>query len=233
MNAERRQSLYTYLVLLAIAIATVFYGQWVSQYNENIRVWNWINIPIMLIGIPFILLQKEAGLPEVWQSGISNKHRLLIPALIGLFFGALDVLVIKIIMHPEPYESLPPFLQPFPYSIFLFISGAFEIEVFYRLLPLTLLLIVIWKWILKGKHFSWVFWPIAILTAIREPLEQWPTGATWYIVYAILSGFIFNLLQAYYFKKAGFISSMMVRLGHYLLWHILLGIYVEYVELGS
>lgn len=173
MDAEKRKSIYTYLVLLAIATATVFYGQWVSQHSENIRVWNWINILIMLIGIPFILLQKEAGLPEVWQSDISNKHRLLIPALIGLFFGALDVLVIKIIMHPEPYESLPPFLQPFPYSIFLFISGAFEIEVFYRLIPLTLLLLVIWKWILKGKHFSWVFWPIAILTAIREPLEQW------------------------------------------------------------
>jgi hypothetical protein len=40
-----------------------------------------------------------------------------------------------------------------------------------------------------------------------------------------------NLSQAVYFRKAGFLASLTLRLGHYILWHILLGVHVEYYEL--
>jgi hypothetical protein len=41
-----------------------------------------------------------------------------------------------------------------------------------------------------------------------------------------------NLLQAYRLRKAGFGAAWMLRLGHYLVWHIALGLYVEMVELA-
>lgn len=40
-----------------------------------------------------------------------------------------------------------------------------------------------------------------------------------------------NFLQAIHYRKAEFLATLSLRLGHYLLWHVLLGVYVENVEL--
>lgn len=230
MNYGTKKSILTYLSFLLVCIVGIFCAKYLMEPYPFLRVWNWISVGVLLIGIPFVFLQKQAGIPEFWSKEISNRNRIWFPALIGIVFGILDVWIIKGILHPEPYSELPPFLQPFPYSIFLYFSGAFEVEVFYRLIPIVLVLFIFSK-IKKGKYFSHAFWVIAVLTAIREPLEQMPSGETWFIVYALISGFSMNFIQALYFKKSGFIANLSLRLGHYLVWHILLGVYVELVEL--
>lgn len=230
MQAKKTKSLVVFLLLVSLSCITVLWGHELAHTIDNIRLWDWMNVVVLLAGLPFIFLQQQAGLPELLDQRVSSKNRFLKPALIGIVFGLLDILVVKIILHPEPYESLPPFLQPFPYSISLYSSGALELEIFYRLIPLTLLMLA-GRYIAKGKYATHFFWVAAVLTSLREPLEQFPSGATWFVTYALLSGFLMNFLQAWYFRKAGFLASLIVRLGHYLVWHILLGIYVEYVEL--
>jgi hypothetical protein len=225
------QNLITYFSFLLIAWIGSLYGQAITGDHAFLRVWNGQNLLIMLIGVPFLWLQAQANFPNFFERGISNKNRFLIPALFGMVFGILDILVIKVILHPEPYTELPPYLQPFPYSLFLFFSGALEIEVFYRLIPLTIFL-AFGAWYQKGKHLNTIFWIAAILTSLREPLEQLPNGSFLLICYSLGTGFLMNLLQAIFFKNSGFLASLSVRLGHYLFWHILLGIYVEFVELG-
>lgn len=37
------------------------------------------------------------------------------------------------------------------------------------------------------------------------------------------SGFAFNLTQAYFFRQYGFLAALSVRLGDYLVWHIIYG----------
>jgi hypothetical protein len=187
---------------------------------------------MLAIGIPFLFLQTKAGIPNFIDEQVQNKKRFLQPFLIGVVFGLLDVFVIKILQHPTPYTELPPFLQPFPYSLFLYFSGAFEIEVFYRLIPMTTIL-VIGQWISKGKFFNYFLWSAILLTSIREPLEQMPSGSNWFICYSLLTGFLMNYLQAIYYKNAGFLATLSIRLGHYLFWHILLGVYVQFIELNS
>lgn len=210
----------------------MLYGNSLNLTYPGLRIWHLENILLLGIGIPFLFLQTSASLPNFLDLSISNKVRLLHPAIIGAIFGILDIIVIKLIQHPEPYTELPPFLQPFPYSLFLYFSGAFEVEVFYRLIPLTLILLI-GKKIADGRYFNYLLWTAIILTSIREPLEQLPSGEVWYISYALLTGFLMNCLQATYYKKAGFIASLMIRFGHYLFWHILLGIYVQYFELSG
>ncbi|NNE77364.1 MAG: hypothetical protein HKN31_09865 [Pricia sp.] len=83
----------------------------------------------------------------------------------------------------------------------------------------------------KGRYIGYFFWVGAILTSLREPLEQMGANVPWIIIYALISGFVMNLLQAVYYRKAGFLASLTLRLGHYILWHMLLGVYVEYIEL--
>lgn len=230
MNKEVKQNLLTYGVLLFIAWAGLLYGKSIVNGHHFLRVWGYSNLLILMIGVPFLFFQKKAGLPDLWLSEVVAGDRFLCPVLIGIVFGVFDILVMKVILHPEPYTELPPFLQPFPYSIFLFTSGAFEVEVFYRLIPITIILLA-GSWYKEGKFFTWFFWTGALLTSLREPLEQLPGGNTALILYSFITGFSMNLLQAVWYKKAGFLASLSVRLGHYLLWHILLGVYVEFFEL--
>lgn len=76
------------------------------------------------------------------------------------------------------------------------------------------------------------FWTAAILTSLREPIEQLGDHSLLITIYSLLTGFIMNLLQAIYYRKSGFLASLTLRLGHYFLWHILLGVYVEYLEIS-
>lgn len=146
--------------------------------------------------------------------------------MIGLAFGLLDLIIIELILpHPVHQELPPPYTQPFPYSIFLYFSGALEIEVFYRLIPITLVLAIASR-INNGRYLNAAFWIIAVLTALREPIEQFPNGPNWFVIYALVSGFTMNLLQAYYFRKQSFIASLSIRLSHYFVWHILNGILI-------
>lgn len=229
-----RKEIYSNLIIycsfILIAIIGVFYGNAIKSNFSFLRIWDYQNILILLLGIPFLFLQSKVSLPDFLQVGISNKQRFLKPAMIGAVFGILDVIVIKLLLHPEPYTELPPFLQPFPYSVFLYFSGAFEIEVFYRLIPLVIILLV-GKRVAGGKYFNTFLWTAIILTSLREPLEQLPNGELWFVAYSLLTGFLMNFCQAVSFKNAGFLASLTLRLGHYLFWHILLGVYVQYFEL--
>lgn len=231
MTVQTNKNLYTYLVFLLIAAIGIAYGNQINSEFGNLRIWSPFDILIMLIGVPFLFFQTKSGLPEFWETKVSNSKRFVIPLLVGLGFGILDIFVFKVILHPEPYKELPPFLQPFPYSIFLYFSGAFEVEVFYRLIPITIICLL-GNVFQKGRYAELFFWVAALLTACREPLEQMPDGNSWLLVYSLLSGFLMNLIQAIWYKRAGFISALAVRLGHYLLWHILLGVYVQFVDLS-
>jgi hypothetical protein len=231
LTKEKKQNLLIYLFFVAITIAGLFYGHAISGHYKALRVWQIENVMLMLLGVPFLLIQAQAKLPDFWQGSISSRLRLRIPLLIGALFGILDILVFKVILHPEPYSELPPFLQPFPYSCFLYFSGAFEVEVFYRLIPMTLILLF-GNWFLKGRYYDVIFWAAAVLTALREPLEQLPEGSIILLAYSFLTGFLMNLLQAVWYKKAGFLASLAIRLGHYMFWHIVLGIYVEQFEMA-
>lgn len=220
-----------YLLFLLIASIGMYYGRSISGSHSFLRVWDWTTILILMAGIPFCFVQTHSRLPDFLDEKVSAYNRFLLPALIGVAFGVLDVMVIKIIMHPEPYTELPPFLQPFPYSLFLYFSGAFDVEVFYRLIPITILLFMGARF-KEGRYYDSFFWAGAVLTALREPLEQLPSGGIALVLYSLLTGFGMNFLQAIYFRKSGFLASLSLRLGHYMIWHILLGIYVEFIELA-
>ncbi len=228
-----KKSVVFYFVFMLIALAGIFYGNSISSEFVNLRIWTYENIALLLIGLPFVFLQQHAGLPLIYNSENSLSDRLFKPLLIGILFGIADLIVIEFFLTGTTHTSMPPYTQPFPYSLFLYSSGAFEIEVFYRLIPITLVLLIFSK-IKKGAYQSQAFGVIAILTAIREPIEQLPSEAAWwFIAYSLVTGFGMNFIQAIYFKKFGWASSIYIRLGHYLVWHILNGIYIQYFILQN
>jgi hypothetical protein len=137
-------------MLLAVVVITIVYGGMLEAKGVSIRRWHWNNLLLVLPVVPLLFLQQKASLPAV-QTINEKKNGWLSTFGVGIIFGLLDVLVIKCILHPEPYTELPPFLQPFPYSIPLYTSGALEIELYYRMIPLTVFLLLD-KFFFKLKH---------------------------------------------------------------------------------
>ena len=216
-------------IFLSLIITTIIYGNALVISNPSIRLWNWNNLMLILPLIPLLFLQEKASLPSI--DTINKKKNGWMSALgVGMIFGVLDLVVVKIIMHPEPYTQMPPFLQPFPYSIFLYSSGALDVELYYRMIPITILLLIN-QFYFKGKYRNGLIVALAIITSLVEPIQQFPSGALWFVIYATISGIAMNAWQFKSYIQYGFIASLAVRLGHYLVWHILLGVFVELVEL--
>ena len=225
-----RRDIYFLAAMALMVEATILVGDIMEDSGLQIRRWYWDNFWIVLALLACAGLQQRVGLPPVAGNrppAIAHYKALLT----GVVFGLLDVLAIKVIQHPQPYESLPPFLQPFPYSALLYPSGALEIETTYRLLPLTVLLLL-QQAVSGAKYRMQMIVIVGILSSLAEPILQFPAdGAIWFMVYATLSGILMNALEYYFFIRNGFASGLLVRLGHYLIWHIALGIFVEYFEL--
>jgi len=225
-NWVMKKSILLYLFFVLIAFIGMIFGK--SLSGPHLRVWDIENIILLLLGILAIALLPKAGLPAFSLSDASSRKKMLLPLLLGIGFGLLDLLVIEFILPHPPHSSLPPYTQPFPYSLFLYFSGALEIEVFYRLIPITVVMLVFNKY-WGGRYFIPAFWVIALLTSLREPLEQWPDGPSWFVAYSLITGIAMNFLQAWYFRKEGFMASLIIRWGHYLIWHILNGIVIQFL----
>lgn len=224
-----QHELITGFILIAVVVITIVYGEVLETKGIAVRRWHWNNLLLVLPVLPMLLLQQTASLsplPSIHQ----RKYRWLSTFGVGIIFGLLDVLVIKLILHPDPYKELPPFLQPFPYSIPLYTAGALEIELYYRMIPLTFFLLMD-KFFFKLKHRTSILIFLAVITSLIEPIQQFPDGAWWFIIYAAVSGIAMNAWQFRSYVRYGFFASLYVRLGHYFIWHILLGIYVQYFEL--
>jgi hypothetical protein len=224
-----KYELITGFILLAVVVITIVYDGMLETKGISVRRWHWNNLLLVLPVVPLLLLQQTASLPALSYMH-QKKYGWLSTFGVGMIFGLLDVLVIKCILHPEPYGELPPFLQPFPYSIPLYTSGALEIELYYRVIPLTVFLLLD-KYLFKLRHRTVILIFLAVITSLIEPIQQFPEGAWWLMVYAAVSGIAMNAWQFRSYVQYGFIASLAVRLGHYLIWHILLGIYVQYAEL--
>jgi len=225
-----KRSYFAYIFLLAIVVATFIIGPLVARNQSSIRLVGWDLLLLWLLGFLAVAFQKQAGFFDLMDKLVSHANRFALPLVIGILFGIADILVFEIILRHPAYTALPPFLQPFPYSILLYTSGAVHVEILHRLLPFTLIMLLSGRF-LPAKYQHTVFWTMAILTSLWEPLQQLPSGAWGLIFYSLVSGFAFNLLQAVFYRKAGWLASLFIRLGHYLCWHILLGIYIQYVVL--
>jgi hypothetical protein len=69
-----------------------------------------------------------------------------------------------------------------------------------------------------------VFWVLAILTSLIEPLTN--TAASQYLAplalaFVLVQAFGANLLQAIFFRKYGFLAAILLRVAFYIPFHII------------
>ena len=104
-------------------------------------------------------------------------------------------------------------------------------EVFYRLLPIPLLLWLISNVALRGRGQDQVFAALAALTSLIEPVTQ-DLPALQRPELAVAASVVFvidyalNLVQAILFRRSGFLAAILMRVATYAVWHVAYGNYI-------
>jgi hypothetical protein len=121
---------------------------------------------------------------------------------------------------------------PFPTSLLYYTYGAIQTEVLFHLFLIPFFMWLISSLLLKGRREGQVFWGVAIVLSLLEPLAQvggalgmgvlaGTPAVTIGLMFATIYGV--NLVSAYFFRRFGFLAPLTARLSLYLVWHIVVG----------
>jgi hypothetical protein len=113
----------------------------------------------------------------------------------------------------------------FPASLYVYAAGAIAVECLYRIVPLSLVYGVVARLLLKGRGEGAVFWSLAALTSLIEPLSQagLARGAPGLVLVLFASIWLFNVSEAALWRRYGWTSLIVSRVVFYLVWHVALG----------
>jgi len=169
---------------------------------------------------------------------VSNRQRFLIPLMIGGGIGALGSvidLVTKGTQFIAENMGVSSFNTDFPVSLFIYTSGTVIIEAVFRMFLFPVLLWLISYVILKKRWQEQIFWILVIPLSFLEPLGQLTGQMTPEVMENFGQFFVMLFLpmlatnypmgvaQAYVFRKYGFLASFTLRMGYYIIWHIVYG----------
>ncbi len=112
----------------------------------------------------------------------------------------------------------------FPASVFVYTAGAIAVECLYRLIPIGSLYFLIAHLALRRRGEAIVFWALAVLTSLIEPLSQAGLAGDRLLVWVLFASiFAFNLVEAMLWRRFGWIALLLSRLVFYLIWHVAVG----------
>ncbi|PWT85741.1 MAG: hypothetical protein C5B56_13555, partial [Proteobacteria bacterium] len=166
-------ALMAYLVVVKLVL-TGFPAVFRSPSQAAVFAWPFL-LAWSVLGFTGVFLADRTGFPAAWGNGISVKQRFLPPTLLGSVLGVLAILtemrtgwtkIVAAKMH------LPSIHIALPASILIYPGGAIIVELAYRIFLLPLLLWLISSVILRGRAQARVFWILAVITSLIEPLTQ-------------------------------------------------------------
>ena len=163
--------------------------------------------------------RSDARGPHAWGEPGTNAKRVWLPLSLGLVLGAIAIITdiatgwSKLVAEKI---HLPTIHIEFPASVLIYPGGAIIVEVLYRLLLIPFSLWLISSVILQGRHEERIFWLLAVLTSLLEPLSQdlreiitGPSRFAFGCVFA--EDYARNLGQVWLFRRYGFLSSILLR----------------------
>jgi hypothetical protein len=230
------RSVRVWLILMAfLGVVELFislFGVGPTTASTGAFVWP-VLVGVGLAGLAGIWLSDRTGFPSAWDARVSNRQRLLYPIAIGVGFGLLQVSIEELthwIEFVKQLTGVSVFNAAFPGSLLVYPGGAVVVEVFYRLLPIPLLLWLISSLALRGRAQIQVFWSLALLTSLIEPVTQTllflQAGAIALGTGEFALQFAFNVTQAALFRRYGFFAAIVARWGMYLVWHVTYGNFI-------
>ncbi|HIC91950.1 MAG TPA: hypothetical protein EYP21_07850, partial [Syntrophaceae bacterium] len=137
-----------------------------------------VNAAIMLVlygGLGFIglKLSQRLGFADIWDSKVSNRQRLLIPALVGIVIGVFFIFADAVFSQFHTLGPLPH--PPFPTSLVASAVAGIGEEVIFRLFFISFWVWLISYVILKKRWQNQIFWVITVLSALAFALGHIPS----------------------------------------------------------
>ena len=233
MTQSLKNSLLAYaclMVYLGFVKVVISFVPAVFRSTAQAKVFAWPAITIFtVIGILGVILADRTGFASAWGNHPSAKRRFLVPTLWGLGLGVLAITTDAVTGWTKIVAAqmhLPSIHIDWPASLLIYPGGAIIVEVIYRIFPVPVLLWLVSSVILRGRSQERVFWILAVLTSLLEPLSQDLSGILdrpeqFAFTVVFVEDFALNFVQASIFRRLGFLSAIWVRVVFYLLWHVL------------
>lgn len=219
-------ALFCYVVAVKLALDAFFPQAFAAEEQRSAFAWPTVAL-VAALGVVGAALAARTGFPAPDTALAAPRRGLLLPAAIGVGIAALNVafdLTTGASRALNAAHGVGQLYTDFPSMLLIFTAAAVYVEPIYRLLPIPLLLWLVSSLALRGRAQAPVFWALAVLFSLFEPLDQARvvTGIpfAWW-AFSVAEGFGLNLTQAVFFRRSGFVASIAVRLGYYLLWHVL------------
>lgn len=219
-------ALMVYLVLVKVVLRLASVKVIVAS-QEELFSWPLIGVLTLAGGIS-VWLGPRTGLHGLWDASISTRKRLLLPALVGLGLGVVNLTLqaftgsAQVLAAAANVSSIN---VVFPASLLFYSGGAIILETLYRLVLITLPLWLIANVILRKRGQTQVFWILALLTSALEPAEQM-TFLAGHLELMLISGvaiYGMNVFEAHLLRRYGFLAPLVFRLALYFVWHIVGG----------
>ena len=236
MTRNLRVSLGVYLALMGylvgVKLALTFMPN-VFRSPAQAAVFAWPAIALFtVLGAMGVYFADRTGFPPAWGTANENAKRIWLPSVLGVALGLIAIVTEKLTRWTEIVAAkmnLPSIHIAWPASLLIYPGGAIIVEVVYRIFLVPVLLWLVSGVILRGKQREQVFWVLAVITALLEPVSQdlhavlaGPSRETFAVVF--VEDFVLNILQAWLFRRLGFLSAILMRVLFYLLWHVLWGL---------
>ncbi len=214
-------------IVTAKLVLTIFFPLAFADPSQA-ALFTWPSLAIFsVIGLVGVLLSERTGFPDAWSVRISKYWSILLPVLVGMAWAVIPILIDRLTGYTRLVSARHGLVQQyigFWQSLISFSAGSILVELVYRLLIIPLLLWVISNLIFKKKYQEPVFWTLAILTSALEPLGQLSdlsvvSGLPFIALFS--QQYLFNLTQAAFFRRYGFLAAILVRVGFYFVWHTL------------
>ena len=215
-----------YLGLAAFLVTVVFPVQFMDRSQSGLFEPQGV-IAIGIMGLIGVFLSMRTGFPNAWDARVSNRQRLFIPIIAGFLLGSLFLatdLITDMSRLQQEHLNMQSTDVAFPASIFVYSAAAIFVEVVYRLLTIPLLLALISVVVRSQGAREKVFWTLAILTSLIEPITN--TAASQYLTplaltFVLVQAFAANFLQAVFFRKYGFLAAILLRVAFYVPFHVI------------
>ena len=197
------------------------------------------NAGIMLVlygGLGYLgyILSRKVGFADIWDEGVTNRQRFVIPALIGLGLGIFLIVADAVFSR---FHDLGPLPHPaFPVSIIASATAGIGEEVIFRLFFISFWMWLISRVILKGRGREPVFWIVAVFSALAFAFGHLPAvmalfefGSVSEVPRALLSEMILlngvvSIFAAFYFRRFGFLAPVGIHFWTNVVWHVVWGV---------
>jgi membrane protease YdiL (CAAX protease family) len=187
------------------------------------------------LGYLGLILARRLGFADLYESGVTNRQRFLIPGLIGAALSVFLIVGDIIFSHFNGIGRLQH--PPFPSSIFASLSAGIGEEIIFRLFFISFWVWLVSKVLLRGWGQGPVFWVFTSLSALAFALGHLPSVMMLYnfnsfndvtaglLAEVILLNGVVSVFAAYYMRKSGFLAAASIHFWTDIVWHVVWGLF--------